>query len=670
MNADGYDDVVVGARFYDNGQNEEGRAYVFLGNAAGVQSSPVWTAESDQVSAYFGYCVSGAGDVNGDGYDDVIVGAHTYDNGQNDEGRAYVFLGQSSGVQSSPIWTGESDQADAQFGISVSGAGDVNGDGYDDVIVGASLYDNSTNNEGRAYVFLGQASGVQASATWTADGAQTNDQFGSSVSAAGDVNGDGYDDVIVGAKRYDNGQNDEGGAYVFLGLASGVQSSPAWTAESDQASAFFGWAVSDAGDVDADGYDDVVVGAALYDNGQNDEGRAYLFLGQAAGVQSSPAWIAEGDQAYAYFGFSVSGAGDVNGDGYDDVIVGSFLYDNGEANEGRAYLFFGQATVVQADLQSTAVWTAESDQNSAFFSRSVSGAGDVNNDGYDDVIVGSDHYDNDQNNEGRAYVFHGLAPTTTTTTTTTTTSSSSTTTSSSSTTTSSSSTTTTSSSSTTTTSSSSTTTTSSSSTTTTSSSSTTTTSSSSTTTTSSSSTTTTSSSSTTTTSSSSTTTSSSSSTTTTSSSSTTTTSSSSTTTTSSSSTTTSSSSSTTTTSSSSTTTTSSSSTTTTSSSSTTTTTPTTTSTTTTTAGGDDDTGDDDTGDDDTGDDDTGDDDTTDDDVDDDTGDDDTNDDDTSDDDTGGDDDDTVPLPDSDDDDDTQPGSRSSGDDDDDGGCGC
>src|SRR5262249_1666350 len=137
---------------------------------------------------------------------------------------------------------------------------------------------------------------------------------------------------IVGANAYSNGQNGEGRAFVYHGSASGLAASPAWTAESDQAAAAFGYSVSTAGDVNGDGYSDVIVGAFLFDNGQVDEGRAYVYHGSASGLASSPAWTAEGDQSSALFGWPVSTAGDVNGDGYSDVIVGAVLFTDGETN--------------------------------------------------------------------------------------------------------------------------------------------------------------------------------------------------------------------------------------------------------------------------------------------------------------------------------------------------
>ncbi len=407
VNGDGYSDVVVGAPEYDSGQTDEGRAFVFHGAATGLGATAGWTAESDQAGALFGVSVGTAGDVNGDGYSDVIVGAWQYDNGQTDEGRAFVYHGSAVGLSATPDWTAESDQAGALFGVSVGTAGDVNGDGYSDVIVGAYQYDNGESNEGRAFVYHGSSAGLTTgSANWTAESNQAGARFGYSVGTAGDVNGDGYSDVIVGAYQYDNGQTDEGRAFVYHGSATGLSATAGWTAESDQAVAQFGYSVGTAGDVNGDGYSDVIVGAQFYDNGETDEGRAFVFHGAAAGLSATAGWTAESNQADARFGRSVGTAGDVDGDGYSDVIVGAFLYDNGEADEGRAFVHHGSSAGLTAG---SADWTAEGDQAGASFGISVGTAGDVNGDGYSDVIVGAYRYDNGETDEGRAFVYHGSA---------------------------------------------------------------------------------------------------------------------------------------------------------------------------------------------------------------------------------------------------------------------
>jgi len=183
--------------------------------------------ESDQASADFGYSVASAGDVNGDGYDDVIVGAPYYTNGQTNEGRVYVYYGSAGGLSPTYGWTAESDRASALFGRSVASAGDVNGDGFDDVIVGAYAYTNEKTNEGRAYLYIGSSSGLSNITAWTAESDQTSALFGNSVASAGDVNGDGFDDIIVGAYVYDNGQTDEGCAFAYYGgwYRSGIYTS-------------------------------------------------------------------------------------------------------------------------------------------------------------------------------------------------------------------------------------------------------------------------------------------------------------------------------------------------------------------------------------------------------------------------------------------------------------
>jgi hypothetical protein len=402
VNGDGYSDVVVAAFVYDNGQTNEGMVYVYHGSSSGLSTTANWTAEGSQANAYFGYCVSTAGDINGDGYSDVVIGATGYENGQYGEGRAYVYHGSSSGLSATANWTAESNQENANFGNCVSTAGDVNGDGYSDVAIGAYSYDNGQTDEGRVFVYYGSSSGLPATANWTAESNQESAQFGNSVSTAGDVNGDGYSDVIIGANVYDNDQTDEGRVYVYHGSSSGLSASADWTAERNQAGANFGNSVSTAGDVNGDGYSDVIIGAYIYDNDQTDEGRAFVYHGSSSGLSATVNWTAETYLNDAYFGNSVSTAGDVNGDGYSDVIVGSYGYENGQIGEGRAYVFLGSSTGL-----SQPVWIAESDQAGAWFGYSVSSAGDVNGDGYSDVIVGARLYDNGETNEGGAFVYYG-----------------------------------------------------------------------------------------------------------------------------------------------------------------------------------------------------------------------------------------------------------------------
>ncbi|MBK7253027.1 MAG: FG-GAP repeat protein [Ignavibacteria bacterium] len=405
INGDGFSDVICGAYNYDNPSSNEGAAFVYLGSAIGMSASSNWNAEGNQVSANFGYSVSTAGDVNGDGYSDVIVGAYNFDNGQTQEGAAFVFHGSANGLSTFSSWNAEGNQASAEFGNSVSTAGDVNGDGYSDVIVGAFLYDNGQTDEGISFVYFGSASGLSLTSNWTAEGNQADARYGFSLSTAGDVNGDGYSDVIVGAPYFHNGQTDEGRTFVYYGSASGLSLTSNWSAEGNQLQALFGESVSTAGDVNGDGYSDVIIGAYGFDNGQTNEGTAYVYHGSASGISLISNWSAEGNQVNAIFGYSVSTAGDVNGDGFSDVIIGAYNFDNGQNNEGAAFVFHGSAS----GLSLTSNWIAESDQADASFGYSVSTAGDVNDDGYSDVIISANAFDNGQTNEGAAFVYHGSA---------------------------------------------------------------------------------------------------------------------------------------------------------------------------------------------------------------------------------------------------------------------
>ncbi len=225
MNGDGFSDVIIGAEGFTDGQSSEGAAFVFHGSASGLSNAADWTAQSNQSFAFFGNSVSAAGDVNGDGFSDVIIGSWLYDNGLTDEGSVFVYHGSVTGLSASADWFVQSNQSGSGFGSSVSTAGDVNGDGFSEVIVGAPEFDGGTVNEGAAFVYHGSQTGLSAVPDWTAKSNQVDAVFGNAVSSAGDVNGDGYSDVIIGSLNYDNGESNEGRCYVFYGnLVNGLLS--------------------------------------------------------------------------------------------------------------------------------------------------------------------------------------------------------------------------------------------------------------------------------------------------------------------------------------------------------------------------------------------------------------------------------------------------------------
>jgi hypothetical protein len=178
-----------------------------LGQVIHVPSFPI---SGDSGGDNFGASVRGVGDVNNDGFDDLIVGANRDDNNGPSSGSARVF----SGADGSILYTFNGDSAGDQLGGSVSGAGDVNNDGFADFIVGAFGDDNNGSASGSARVF----SGVDGAILYAFNGDSQGDQFGISVSGAGDVNNDGFDDLIVGAPGDDNKGGESGSARVFLSV--------------------------------------------------------------------------------------------------------------------------------------------------------------------------------------------------------------------------------------------------------------------------------------------------------------------------------------------------------------------------------------------------------------------------------------------------------------------
>ena len=389
VNGDGYSDVIVGANFNDAGGSNAGRAYIYFGGTLFNSIADIILTGAAANDA-FGTSVAAAGDVNGDGYSDVIVGAPGNDAGGSNSGRAYIYFGDVS-MNNTVDVTLTGAAAFDYFGSSVSTASDVNGDGYTDVIVGAYGY---SSNTGRAFIYFGGAT-MNTIADVTLVGTTTNDYFGYSVSNAGDVNGDGYSDVIVGSDGYNLST---GRAYIYLGSASMDNTADiilAGAAGGDQ----FGWSVSIAGDVNADGYTDVIIGAIGNDAGGNNSGRAYVYLGGAS-MDNTADIVFTGAAANDNFGISVSSPSDVNGDGYSDIIVGAYSNDAGGSNAGRAYIYFGGINIDNiADIILTG---AAANDN---FSYSVSLAGDVNGDGYFDVIVGAYNNDAGGSNSGRAYLY-------------------------------------------------------------------------------------------------------------------------------------------------------------------------------------------------------------------------------------------------------------------------
>ncbi|MCE9596040.1 MAG: integrin alpha [Planctomycetes bacterium] len=348
--------------------------------------STLYTLLGDAADDEFGWSVAGAGDVNKDGYADIVVGARYADvNGVN-AGLVRVFSGKT-GVT---LYNWKGSKAYDHLGTSVAGVGDINGDGFADIAVGADGTDPNGSASGSVVIYSGK-NGLVIS---TVNGAAANDIAGTSVSALGDINGDGTPDFVVGAPWNDNGNGvDSGSARVISGKTGTVL----FTFLGDATSDYFGMTVAGAGDVNNDGKTDVMVGAPY---GDGATGSASGYARVFSGANGAVLYTKRGDTAGDNFGASLSGAGDVDGDGWGDFIVGALYDDPTGVSSGSATVFSGKTGSVIHKL----VGDAATD----LFGSSVGTPGDVDHDGFSDLIVGITWDDNTGINAGAVRVFSGF----------------------------------------------------------------------------------------------------------------------------------------------------------------------------------------------------------------------------------------------------------------------
>ena len=398
---------------------------------------------------YSGYSVSGAGDINGDGLDDLIIGARNADPNGINSGESYVVFGSDRGFAAS-VNLADLDGSNGfvlngidvgdRSGRSVSGAGDINGDGFDDLIIGAYSANPNGDFSGESYVVFGSDQGFAASVNladlngsngFVLNGIDEDDYSGRSVSGAGDINGDGLDDLLIGANRADpNGTDGAGESYVVFGSDQGFAASVN-LADLDGDNGFVlngideddlsGSPVSGAGDVNGDGIDDLIIGS-FGDFFSSSPGESYVVFGSDQGFAASVnladldgdnGFVLNGIDEYDRSGFSVSGAGDINGDGIDDLIIGTVYADpNGTDDAGESYVVFGSdqgfaASVDLADLDGSNGFVLNGIDADDFSGGSVSGVGDINGDGLDDLIIGASGADSNGVASGESYVVFG-----------------------------------------------------------------------------------------------------------------------------------------------------------------------------------------------------------------------------------------------------------------------
>ncbi|MBD3162792.1 MAG: hypothetical protein GF346_10405 [Candidatus Eisenbacteria bacterium] len=403
VNADGLADILVGAHHFDGAEPKQGRVYLYLGDVDGLRESPAWWFDGDESNGFLGQAVSGAGDVNADGYGDVVLGAPSASFDDFKEGVAHAFYGSRSGLGEDAFAIRLIGQEEAGYGNHVAYAGDLNGDGLGDVVAGAFRFDGDFADEGTVVVFHGTVTGGGI-LDYAAQryGEQAGEYFGIAAGRAGDVNGDGFDDLLVGAPTHDETFLDQGAAYLYYGSLDGIPTAPGWSTFGAADTSWYGYVTTGAGDVDGDGYADVLVGAPLHTNTESRQGALYLYLGSEGGLDPAPSWTIEGDEPSAFLGEAAAGVGDLNGDGFSDVAYSITAYTDAYASEGAVFVHFGSADGPSDEYD----WVTYGGQEDARMSR-MAAAGDVNGDGYDDLLVGTPFYDAEISQEGRVQLFYG-----------------------------------------------------------------------------------------------------------------------------------------------------------------------------------------------------------------------------------------------------------------------
>ena len=445
VNGDGLADLIIGAP-----AQGAGHVYVLFGaddlqnlDLSGLMPEQGFVLTGLGQGDQTGWSVASAGDMNGDGLDDLVFSAPRSDSEQPDSGTVYLIFGQTDlaelDLETLSPSQGIRIQGASAFdvaGVAIASAGDVNGDGFEDLIIGAPYSQNTQTWAGESYLIYGgpdlsslDLSALNSSQGFRLTGSEFGARSGFSVASAGDVNGDGLDDLIVGAFGATGADYYAGASYIIYGSQNSQDVSLA-TLTPEQGFAILGasfgeisgWSVDGAGDVNGDGFDDVIIGAPWGSMGGFYAGQAYVIYGgqdaetvDLSALSPQQGFIIQGDEAFDDAGRSVSSAGDVNGDGYSDLLIGAPFATSEAGPHGEAYIIYGGQDLSQDNqIDLTTLTEAQGliirgDAAFDVAGWAVSAAGDVNGDGFDDVSVGAPSSDDGGVDAGDVFIIFGGA---------------------------------------------------------------------------------------------------------------------------------------------------------------------------------------------------------------------------------------------------------------------
>lgn len=451
LDADGRDDILIGAKYHGAAGLEAGAAYLVSGKTSGdgadlsliALGQGGFKVTGEAAGDHLGYAVSRVGDLNKDGIPDLLVGGRYNDGSGKDAGAAYVVWGKTSGseVNLDDVAAGRGGykivgQNKLDFaGYSVGEAGDANRDGVPDLLVGAHYNDAGGGAAGAAYLVYGKSSGGVIDLDKVAVGVggfrivgqAAADHAGWAVVPIGDMNGDGIAEIAVTAPNNDAGGNNAGAAYVVFGKATGTEvrlaslGTAGFRIVGERAGDNAGWSIASAGDMNGDGKGDLVIGARSNDGNGKNAGAAYVVWGKGNAVEVNLDNVAAGRGGFKiigqaagdFAGWSVAGVGDLNGNGVPDLLIGAVRHDGAATDAGAAYVVYGKSTGSAVRLAKVAGGAGgfrilgESAGDNA--GTSVAAGGDVNGDGRRDLLIGARFNDSGGIDCGAGYVVFGAA---------------------------------------------------------------------------------------------------------------------------------------------------------------------------------------------------------------------------------------------------------------------